>query len=289
MDKLAQQLQAPFPAEDIEWRVQQSGISNSGKPYAMVLAYVTNRAIMNRLDEVFGVYGWQNIYHDIDGKAVECGIKILHPDTKEWIAKYDAADKTDIESTKGGRSNAMKRAAVQLGIGRYLYNLDSTFADCADNKTYSNRQTFSKKGSQEKVYGSWRTPDLPKWALPSDEPINKDDTPLIQSMIMANDAVGVALLHQESSVSDDAQIQLGYDIKSGIGDGLKGVIQSRTQKLNEEGEALIDALSNAVIEGDADTVNEIADAMTTATKRLLSKLQPELITGIKELRTAKGE
>ena len=38
-------LNEPFPVEDIEWRIQQSGDKN-GKPWAMVLAYVTNRAIM---------------------------------------------------------------------------------------------------------------------------------------------------------------------------------------------------------------------------------------------------
>ena len=48
------ELSKPFPSSDIEWRVQQSGIAGSGKVWAMVLAYVTNRAIQNRLDEVCG-------------------------------------------------------------------------------------------------------------------------------------------------------------------------------------------------------------------------------------------
>lgn len=36
----------PFSPEDIEWRIQQSGKTRDGKVWAMVLAYVTNRAIM---------------------------------------------------------------------------------------------------------------------------------------------------------------------------------------------------------------------------------------------------
>ncbi|MDI8954255.1 hypothetical protein MJO10_29205, partial [Salmonella enterica subsp. enterica serovar Anatum] len=40
------QLDEPFAAEDIEWRIQQSGKTRDGKVWAMVLAYVTNRAIM---------------------------------------------------------------------------------------------------------------------------------------------------------------------------------------------------------------------------------------------------
>ncbi|ELN7608627.1 recombinase, partial [Salmonella enterica] len=43
---------APFNPEDIEWRIQQSGKTRDGKVWAMVLAYVTNRAIMKRLDDV---------------------------------------------------------------------------------------------------------------------------------------------------------------------------------------------------------------------------------------------
>ncbi|EAV6548469.1 recombinase, partial [Salmonella enterica] len=48
------QLDEPFAAEDIEWRIQQSGKTRDGKVWAMVLAYVTNRAIMKRLDDVCG-------------------------------------------------------------------------------------------------------------------------------------------------------------------------------------------------------------------------------------------
>lgn len=48
---------APFNPEDIEWRIQQSGKTRDGKVWAMVLAYVTNRAIMKRLDDVCGKAG----------------------------------------------------------------------------------------------------------------------------------------------------------------------------------------------------------------------------------------
>ena len=45
-----EELKNCFPAEDIEWRVQRSG--KTGKGYwAVVLAYVTNRAIQQRLDD----------------------------------------------------------------------------------------------------------------------------------------------------------------------------------------------------------------------------------------------
>lgn len=106
------QLDEPFAAEDIEWRIQQSGKTRDGKVWAMVLAYVTNRAIMKRTDDVCGKAGWRNEYRDIPNNGgVECGISIKIG--SEWVTKWDAAENTQVEAVKGGRSGAMKRAAVQ--------------------------------------------------------------------------------------------------------------------------------------------------------------------------------
>ena len=56
-------LREPFPEADIERRPQRSGISAKGQPYAMTLAYVTNRAVMDRLDEVCGAANWKNKFN----------------------------------------------------------------------------------------------------------------------------------------------------------------------------------------------------------------------------------
>lgn len=53
----------------------------------------------------------------LNNGGVECGISIKIDG--EWITKWDAAENTQVEAVKGGRSGAMKRAAVQWGIGRY--------------------------------------------------------------------------------------------------------------------------------------------------------------------------
>lgn len=158
-------LDEPFPAEDIEWRIQQCGKTENG-PWAMVLCYVTNRAIMKRLDDVCGKSGWKNEYRDLPNNGgVECGISInVHG---EWITKWDAAENTQVEAVKGGRSSAMKRAAVQWGIGRYLYQLEERFANCSTerNKNWNKASYKDKKTNQ---FGSlwWETPTLPAWALP---------------------------------------------------------------------------------------------------------------------------
>ena len=162
------ELSKPFPSSDIEWRVQQSGIAGSGKVWAMVLAYVTNRAIQNRLDEVCGPMGWKNEYQHTD-KGVMCGISIWCSERKEWVTKWDGAENTDIEAMKGGLSGSMKRSAVQWGIGRYLYKLESGFADCFDGKQGKHRGQAKPKGGGRPVYFSWNPPRLPEWALPEEE------------------------------------------------------------------------------------------------------------------------
>lgn len=158
----AKALQEPFRAEDIEWRAQMVGISGD-KPYAMVLAYVTNRAIQSRLDSVMGVDGWQNTFEKAPDGGVMCGISCKFG--SEWVTKYDAAPNTDVEAVKGGISNAMKRAAVQWGIGRYLYKLDATFAECSLEK----KQGWIVGMTKDKKKVWWKIPTLPKWALPNDD------------------------------------------------------------------------------------------------------------------------
>jgi hypothetical protein len=169
---IEQKLQAPFPAADIEWRAQQAGVNN-GKPWALVLAYVTNRAIQSRLDDVFGAGGWQNVIREWRDKSTICGISVKQGD--EWITKWDGAAETDIEATKGGISDAMKRAAVQWGIGRYLYKLDVTFAECTTERqrTPDWHQAKAKDGT----YFYWKTPNLPAWALPKGEASKRESKP----------------------------------------------------------------------------------------------------------------
>lgn len=151
-------LDKPFPANDIEWRVSRSGEKN-GRPWAIVLAYVTNRAIMERLDSVCGKENWRNEYISGPAGGVLCGISILINDN--WVTKWDGAENTNYEAIKGGLSAAMKRAAVQWGIGRYLYNLETTFANINDNG--SHRDYYQKDG--KKTWFKWNPPMLPDWAL----------------------------------------------------------------------------------------------------------------------------
>lgn len=120
-EELRQALTAPFPNGDIEWRVSAT---NRDKTKGLAVPYVTNRAIQNRLDDTVGIDGWHNEFRPWkDGTAQLCGISIYFHEQKQWLTKWDGADDSDIESVKGGLSDSMKRAAVEWGIGRYLYGM----------------------------------------------------------------------------------------------------------------------------------------------------------------------
>jgi hypothetical protein len=174
-------LSAPFADSDLEWRLQWTDLE---KKKGTAVPYVTNRAIQNRLDSVVGVDGWKNEYlpwHG-DGKKSSqlCGISVWIAERGEWLTKYDGAEDSDIESVKGGLSDSMKRAAVQWGIGRYLYSMSTEFVklDTQGKTPKIDKDEYAKlnKAHQEviaKMFPSGKAKDTPsESAVPA-----KQDTP----------------------------------------------------------------------------------------------------------------
>ena len=84
------------------------------------LVYITARDVMDRLDEVFGVEGWQTKF-DFIGDRMICSLS-CNLNGSGWVTKSDGADDSSIEGAKGGISDSLKRASVQWGIARYLYH-----------------------------------------------------------------------------------------------------------------------------------------------------------------------
>ena len=166
-------LAAPLPLDAIEWKIVTTGVKkqrgNDGQqePWAKVLAYMTARAVQDRLDEVCGPANWQVKYEQVGG-LMQCGIGIRAGD--EWIWKWDGAglmkasaghlDESD--AGKADFSMAQKRAAVQWGIGRYLYALDEAWANIHPRGALFGK-TSQKQGS---IPFRWDPPELPKWAQP---------------------------------------------------------------------------------------------------------------------------
>ena len=130
-------LKKPFPVSSLKWRI---GNKNREGSKANMLVYVDARMVQDRLDDVVGAGNWQFETRSMNSVNRQgntftiigrLGIKI----NDEWIWKEDGAENSDIEAAKGGISDAFKRAAVQWGIGRYLYNASdySTWAEVKSN------------------------------------------------------------------------------------------------------------------------------------------------------------
>jgi hypothetical protein len=149
------ELAKPFPASEIQWKVQS--VSRDRKR-ALVLAYLDARAIMDRLDAVVGPAGWTDSYEVYP--VAETGNQQLARAkgslTILGVTKEDVGESSmttdQASSVKAAVSDALKRAAVKFGVGRYLYRLDATWVDYDD----------TKKAPLE-------TPKLPAWALPGAE------------------------------------------------------------------------------------------------------------------------
>jgi len=166
------ELQTPFSSDDIEWRVSRSGNGPKGV-FALVLAYITARAVQSRFDQVCGPENWKlepPQIIEVNGKsAFACGISVRIGE--EWVTKWDVAEPTNVEPAKGGWSGAVKRAACAWGCGRYLYRLDETFAEVAEQQGVGGARVWNYARLSEKHGGGvyyWKAPSLPAWALPAD-------------------------------------------------------------------------------------------------------------------------
>lgn len=139
--QITEELRKPFPASKIRWRI---GALMQNKTKARLLAYIDARDVMERLDEVLGIAGWEDYYEDTKaGKetGVQCHLTLTLPvDTEnKWanvVTKCDAAASTNIEDLKGSYSDAFKRAAVKFGIGRDLYDLKAPIVPVKDGKYF---------------------------------------------------------------------------------------------------------------------------------------------------------
>ena len=178
-------LREPSPPDDIEWRIAQAGEKNE-QVWAKCLAYITARAIMDRLDDVCGPGDWQVEYREGAGH-LQAGIGIKRND--EWVWKWDgtgllAATEglSGTDAGKGDFSNAMKRAAVQWGIGRYLYKLPEGWAIVNDSGRF-----YASKSKKAPAF-HWDPPRLPDWATPNgQDPIIAE----MESLWLAAQHVGV--------------------------------------------------------------------------------------------------
>ena len=168
-EEMMNKLRAPFGPDRIEWRIGSCGEKQDGSVWARCLCYIDNRAAMERLDEVYGM-NWSHSeeFKQIGGQAV-CTVTITIESRNEaaggvalfpyrTVSGSCAVEANgDIDPFKSAASGAMKRAVVNLGIGRYLYDLPEAWAVIDPNGKYDGK---TKQGTRFR----WNPPQLPAWA-----------------------------------------------------------------------------------------------------------------------------
>ncbi len=158
-------LSDPFAPDDLEWK---PGATTRDKKKGLAMAYITARAVQERLDEVFTPGGWKNEFRAGPDGGVICRIYFKNDDG-DWVWREDGADNTDVEAVKGGLSNAMKRAGAALGIGRYLYKLPQQWVPLDERGRFAQPPRIPREFLPSDA-GSPREREEPVRAAPSEMP-----------------------------------------------------------------------------------------------------------------------
>ena len=119
---------APFPSSEVKLKPQKI---NGNK--ALVVSYIDARLVQDRLDSVVGPENWADSYEVLGDGSVVCRLAVRFGTDTEWITKTDVGSQSEQpdggDRLKAAFSDALKRAAVKFGIGRYLYSLPAQWMD----------------------------------------------------------------------------------------------------------------------------------------------------------------
>jgi hypothetical protein len=170
MQHVREQMAEPFDPGEIKWRVTATSTQqtrNGTVKRGQLVAYADQRAYTDRLNDVFGEWGWTRTYvvqvaqnfervtrqgtknekqSTICAKVVVVSTVTIHGLGSHTGVGEEWAD--DENSATRAEAQAFKRACACFGLGRYLYDLDKVWEDLDQ-------------------YGRpARTPNLPDWAVP---------------------------------------------------------------------------------------------------------------------------
>ncbi|MEQ1887012.1 MAG: Rad52/Rad22 family DNA repair protein [Bryobacteraceae bacterium] len=171
IEQIRIQLLDPFDPAEIKWRVtatssQQS--KNGPLKRGQLVAYADQRAYTDRLNEIFGEWGWTRTYNvqvaqnfervlnkggNGQKQSVICAkVVVVSTVTVNGLGSHTGVGEEwadDENSATRAEAQAFKRGCACFGLGRYLYDLDKVWEDLDQY----NRPV--------------RNPNLPDWAIPA--------------------------------------------------------------------------------------------------------------------------
>lgn len=145
--EIGRKLREPFNPDEVDFRPQGKP-GNGGKVQAV--AYIDARTVADRLDDVVGPGAWSFTYDPLVlGKDIMVAKGAL---TIYGVTKEDVGEASNFDPSKGCVSDALKRAAVLWGIGRYLYGIGGEWVT-ADNGRISDRDMQRMRGKLPRPQG----------------------------------------------------------------------------------------------------------------------------------------
>src|ERR1051326_999617 len=217
LQKIRELLSEPFDPVEIKWRVTATSTNQTKhgpQKRGQLVAYADQRAYTDRLNDVFGEWGWTRSYDvqvaqnferrapgDKTKTAVAAKVVVVSKVTicgfgshtgvgEEWADDQNAATRAEAQ--------AFKRACACFGLGRYLYDLATVWVDLDQYNRPLN------------------TPTLPDWALPSGALRSGQRR-----------ATPQAIDRPKQSLARDALLQRVRNLREKVGDGLTGFILNR--------------------------------------------------------------
>lgn len=148
-DEMVEQLARPFDIRDVKFLPK-----NVRGNRALAMPYISARSVMDRLDQVFGPANWTDDFQVLPDGSVQFFLSVrFDPAMDQWVKKTDVGSPSEQPDSgdrlKAAVSDGLKRCAVKLGCGRYLYSIPPIWADY---------------DPQKKMFTV--VPQLPNWALP---------------------------------------------------------------------------------------------------------------------------
>lgn len=133
----------PLDANEIDVRATDTKYQGS----CTLLLYMDSRAAVRVLNETVGPFNWQMEYHEACDGKIYGRLSIWDEDKKQWVAKEDTGEESNIEARKGESSDIVKRCLARWGYD-YLYTAPRVKIKCPPEYYYNDRLTMTFRVSQ---------------------------------------------------------------------------------------------------------------------------------------------
>lgn len=200
LHQVLEELRKPFHPSQVTWK---PGAVKGER--ALALAYADLRAYMNRLDEVCGS-DWSVNYEPWGSDRIICRLTIAGATRSSTGETTNESERSEIGGTVA-EAQAFKRACAMFGLGRYLYNLPTVWADYdPTTKQFTEKAKAKLTGILVQHYRRATDPKTELAELFADEAEPEESKPAKQSRSRKNAAANSdlpALFEQFNALGQD--------------------------------------------------------------------------------------